>query len=86
MFIVIEHQQPLIHWKLRELMARKKKTNQEVAEMLNKHWTTISRWRTSDEMPKIDGADLEGLCKALDCQISDLIERIPDSDHLEPNN
>ena len=64
-------------------MARKKKTNQEVAEALDKHWTTISRWRSSDLMPKIDGADLEGLCKALDCQICDLIERIPESDNLE---
>jgi putative transcriptional regulator len=71
----------LIRWKLRELMARKKKTNQEVADVLQKHWTTISRWRTSDEMPKIDGAELDGLCKALDCQLLDLIEQLPDEDN-----
>ena len=71
----------LIRWKLRELMARKKKTNQEVADVLQKHWTTISRWRTSDEMPKIDGSELDGLCKALDCQLLDLIEQLPDEDN-----
>lgn len=71
----------MIRWKLRELMARKKKTNQEVADVVQKHWTTISRWRTSDEMPKIDGSELDGLCKALDCQLLDLIEQLPDEDN-----
>ena len=39
MSVVLENR--LIRWKLRELMARKKKTNQEVANVLQKHWTTI---------------------------------------------
>lgn len=79
MSVVLENR--LIRWKLRELMARKKKTNQEVANVLQKHWTTISRWKSTDEMPKLDGAELDGLCKALQCQLWELIEQVPDEDN-----
>ena len=54
-------------WKLRQLMADKKLGNQNVADALarltgrNRHWTTISRWKQCDVMPKIDGIDLEAL-------------------------
>jgi len=80
MFTVLDKH--LIRWKLRELMARKKKTNNEVAEALERHWTTISRWRSTDTMPKLDGFELDALCKVLACQLSDLIEQVPDENSL----
>lgn len=66
-------------WRLRQIMADKKLTNQEVADKLNAvtgrktHWTTISRWKQADIMPKIDGIDLDGLVAALECTRDELL-------------
>ena len=66
-------------WKLRQIMADKKLGNQDVADALarltgrNRHWTTISRWKQCDVMPKIDGIDLEALVKALGCTRDQLL-------------
>ena len=54
-------------------------TNEEVASQLrsitgrNTHWTTISRWKGVDIMPKIDGVDLDGLVKVLGCTRDELL-------------
>lgn len=68
----------MIVWRLRELMARKKVTNRELAKDLGRHETSISRLKSGDRMPQIDGEMLEEICKALDCTPNDLIEYIPD--------
>ena len=66
-------------WRLRQIMADKKLTNEEVAAKLraatgrNTHWTTISRWKQADVMPKIDDIDLDGLLYALQCTRDDLL-------------
>jgi DNA-binding Xre family transcriptional regulator len=66
-------------WKLRQIMADRKITNEEVAERVtaltgrSRHWATISRWRQSDVMPKIDGYDLEALCQTLGCTRDELL-------------
>jgi DNA-binding Xre family transcriptional regulator len=66
-------------WKLRQLIADRKITNEEVATKLEeitkrkKHWTTISKWRQVDIMPKIDGVDLEALCQILECSRDELL-------------
>ena len=58
-------------WRLRQIMADKKITNQELSERLKAitgretHPVTISRWKQVDIMPKIDGIDLDGLVVAL---------------------
>ena len=58
-------------WKLRQIMADKKITNQELSKKLKvitgreTHPVTISRWKQVDIMPKIDGIDLDALIQAL---------------------
>jgi DNA-binding Xre family transcriptional regulator len=66
-------------WKLRQIMADRKMTNEDLAAALRKatgrntHWTTISRWKQADVMPKIDGIDLHGLLDALKCTRDELL-------------
>ncbi|MGB5712241.1 MAG: helix-turn-helix transcriptional regulator [Waterburya sp.] len=79
----------MLRWKLREVMARAKITNRELAEALCVHDTTVSRMKTTDTMPRIDGNTLDNLCncllrlyeeKGIDGIVmpSDLFEFIPD--------
>jgi putative transcriptional regulator len=63
----------LVKWKLRQLMADKRIGNIELANSLGVHPNTISRWRTVDEMPKVSGAEIDGICKALGCSVADLL-------------
>ena len=67
----------MLRWRLREVMARKKMTNRELAQILGVHETSISRLKTSDTMPRIDGNTLERLCAALTCTPEDLLEYQP---------
>ncbi|MGH2413048.1 MAG: helix-turn-helix domain-containing protein [Microcystaceae cyanobacterium] len=69
---------PVLKWRLREMMARRKVTNRELANYLELHETTIARMKAPDVMPKIDGDTLSKLCKYLDCDISDLLEEVGD--------
>ncbi len=68
----------MLRWRLREVMARDRVTNRELAERLGVHETSVSRLKTSDTMPRIDGEQLEKLCRALKCTPSDLLEYIPE--------
>ena len=60
-------------------MAGNKMTNENVASGMrnitgrNTHWTTISRWKGVDIMPKIDGVDLDALIQVLDCTRDELL-------------
>ena len=73
----------MIRWKLNELMARHRISNKDLAESLGRHETSVSRMRTSDEMPRFNGESLNALCDALTglaevtVNPSDLIEYIP---------
>ncbi|MEM6613945.1 MAG: helix-turn-helix transcriptional regulator [Cyanobacteria bacterium P01_C01_bin.72] len=71
------------------MMARAKITNRELAEALNVHETSVSRMKTTDTMPRIDGNTLDNLCNCLlriyqkkgvegIVMPSDLFEFIPD--------
>jgi putative transcriptional regulator len=55
----------MIRWKLREVMARGKVTNRELALYTSHHETSISRLKMTDSMPRIDGEMLNNLCIAL---------------------
>jgi len=55
----------MLRWKLREVMARAKITNRELATALNVHETSVSRMKTADTMPRIDGNTLDNLCNCL---------------------
>ncbi|MGA7953303.1 MAG: helix-turn-helix transcriptional regulator [Gloeobacterales cyanobacterium] len=73
----------LIKWRLNELMARKRMTNAKLAALINKHPKSVSRLRSTDEMPRTDGKELDNLCKALECTPSDLIEYTPANEGVE---
>lgn len=62
-----------IRWKLREVMARKKITNEYIGTAMSKHPGTISRWRSADKMPSLSGEELEALCHILQCSLFDLL-------------
>ena len=55
----------MLRWRLREVMARAKITNRELAAVLQVHETSVSRMKTSDTMPRIDGDTLDNLCNSL---------------------
>ena len=55
----------MLRWKLREVMARAKITNRELATALKVHETSVSRMKTADSMPRIDGDTLYYLCNFL---------------------
>lgn len=55
----------MVKWKLRQLMADRQISNKDLAEAVGVHVNTISRWRSSNEMPKVDGAELNKICRAL---------------------
>ena len=55
----------MLRWKLREVMARAKITNRELAKALSVHETSVSRMKTADTMPRIDGDTLDNLCNCL---------------------
>lgn len=55
----------MLRWKLREVMAKGKLTNRELAQSMGFHETSISRLKTADTMPRIDGHTLNNLCISL---------------------
>ncbi len=62
-----------IQWKLRQVMADRQMTNRALAELVGMHETSISNMKRRDDMPRIDGVLLNGLCVALKCTPYDLI-------------
>lgn len=69
----------LIKWKLRQLMADRQVSNKDLAEIVGVHPNTISRWRSENEMPKVDSSELTKICGALKCELWELIEWSPGS-------
>ena len=64
---------PMIQWRLRQVMADRQITNRALAELVGMHETSISNMKRRDDMPRIDGILLNGLCTALKCTPHDLI-------------
>jgi putative transcriptional regulator len=71
----------LIRWRFNELMARVRMKNKEMGERIGKHQETISRWRRTDKMPKVDGDELSAICKALGCTLEELIQDVPEAEN-----
>lgn len=81
MVATLKVRQPVvIRWKLREVMARNKVTNRHLAKALDMHEGSISRMKSADEMPRIDGKTLSKLCEELGCELLDLVEYVPDEE------
>jgi len=73
-----------VRWKLRAVMADRKVTNKALAEFLGMNPVSISKLRTTDDMPEIGGEALAKLCdgiaklSGIPCTPYDLIEFFPD--------
>jgi putative transcriptional regulator len=72
-----------IRWKLREVMAARKISNEDLAKSLKKHPTTISRLKGKDDLPAIGEDEIENIRVAISalsqetygpCKLADLIE------------
>jgi DNA-binding Xre family transcriptional regulator len=55
----------MIRWRLRMLMAEKRISNKELAELSYIHPTSISKLKNLDEIEQISGRVLNNLCSAL---------------------
>ncbi|MFM7425564.1 MAG: helix-turn-helix domain-containing protein [Elainella sp.] len=64
---------------MREIMARQRMTNKQLAELMDVHPNTISNLKNQDTLPHI-GETLDALCKYLNCTPADLIEYVADQD------
>ena len=60
-----KHSQKMIRWRLRILMAEKKISNKELAELSGIHPTSISKLKNADEIEQISGRVLNNLCNGL---------------------
>ena len=78
--VTVKNKNMTIKWRLRQMMAERRITNRALAERMGKHPNSITYLRRTDTMPRLDGELLENLCAALDCDISDLLVRVPDND------
>lgn len=66
---------PVIRWKLRSVMADRKKTATELAQQMGVNRVTVSGWANSDDIPAFRNPSntLNQLCSLLECEPSDLI-------------
>ena len=63
--------------KLSDLLGKHKMTQKALSEMTNIRPATVSKMYY-EEVKRIDVKHLNNICKAFDCEISDLLEYIPD--------
>jgi putative transcriptional regulator len=70
----------VIKWRLNEVMASKRIRNKDLAAALGLTEVSIYKLRGVDEMPRLTGERLNGICKALQCQPGDLLSWIPDEE------
>ena len=78
MYTPVSSEKTLIRWKLRELMARKKKKTKDLADLLHMQPGSVSRLKAQDKMPTLNGEQIEIILKFLECDLFELIERVPD--------
>ena len=67
----------MIKIKLSDLLGKHKMTQKALSEMTGIRPATISKMYY-EEIKSIDVKQLNNICKAFDCEISDLLEFIPD--------
>ncbi len=63
----------VIHWKLNELMAKKRIRNKDLAQALGITENSVYRLRRTDEMPRLTPERLNGICTFLECQPGELL-------------
>ncbi|MDO5555464.1 MAG: helix-turn-helix transcriptional regulator [Clostridia bacterium] len=67
----------MIKIKLSDLLGKHKMTQKALSEITNIRPATISKMYY-EEVKRIDIKHLNNICKAFDCEISELIEYIPE--------
>ena len=67
----------MIKIKLSDLLGKHKMTQKALAEMANIRPATVSKMYY-EEIKRIDVQQLNNICKAFNCEISELLEYIPD--------
>lgn len=67
----------MIKIKLSNLLGEHKMTQKALSDITNIRPATISKMYY-EEITRIDIKQLDSLCKAFDCEISELLEYIPD--------
>ena len=73
----------MIRFRVYEMMARRGiKTRKQLAASASIHQTHIGRI-IDGRVKRIDVETLDGLCRALQCQPSDLLEYVPDTQQAE---
>lgn len=73
----------MIRFKIYEMMARRGiKTRKQLAETASIHQTHIGKI-IDGRVKRLDLVTLDGLCRALQCQPSDLLEYVPDTQQAE---
>ena len=67
----------MIKIKLSDLLGKNKMTQKALSEMTNIRPATVSKMYY-EEIKRIDVKHLNNICKAFNCEISELLEYIPD--------
>ena len=67
----------MIKIKLSDLLGKNKMTQKALSEMTNIRPATVSKMYY-EEVKRIDVKHLNNICKAFNCEISELLEYIPD--------
>lgn len=67
----------MIKFKLSNLLGEHKMTQKALADITHIRPATVSKMNY-EEIKRIDIKQLDSLCKAFDCEISELLEYIPD--------
>ena len=68
----------MIRIKLSELLGKHKMTQKTLAEMAHIRPATVSKMYY-EEVKRIDVQHLNNICKAFNCEISELLEFVPES-------
>ena len=68
----------MIKIKLSDLLGKNKMTQKALSEITNIRPATVSKMYY-EEVKRIDIKHLNNICKAFNCEISELLEYIPDS-------
>lgn len=72
----------MIRIKLSELLGKRKMNQKTLSRLAHIRPATISKMYY-EETKRVDISQINNICKALDCEVSELFEYIPDEDKEE---
>lgn len=75
----------MIKIKLSDLLGKHKMTQKALSELTNIRPATISKMYY-EEIKRVDIKHLNNICKVFDCEISELLEYIPDKSRNKKEN